>query len=172
MNKADIVSHCCDHVVEGVLLHLDRGVGDEDQRVERGPIRRQHVVDLRVHTLTALNRQHLINISKIDVHTHRRQHPPGILLIQLLDISPPDSVKQDLCFGPLRNSLFYIESFFYISLLNSAKGNIIFLSFFSRVFLALIQILNISSPDSAKENFNLHLFCGFISDSNIFIFLE
>ena len=92
MNKADIVSHCSDHVVEGVLFHLDRGVGDEDQRVERGPIRRQHVVDLRVHTLTLI-RQHHINISKIDVHTHRLQHPPGILLIQLLDISPPDSVK-------------------------------------------------------------------------------
>ena len=171
MNKADIVSHCSDHVVEGVLLHLDRGVGDEDQRVERGPIRRQHVVDLRVHTLTALNRQHHINISKIDVHTHRRQHPPGILLIQLLDISPPDSVKQDLCFGPLR-IFFILEVFLYFSAKLCKRKYNFFLSFFSRVFLALIQILNISSPDSAKENFNLHLFCGFTSDSNIFISLE
>ena len=59
MNKADIVSHCGDHVDEGVLFHLDRGVGDEDQRVERGPIRRQHVVDLRVHPSKLICQQHL-----------------------------------------------------------------------------------------------------------------
>ena len=62
MNKADIVSHCGDHVNEGVFLHLDRGVGDEDQRVDSGPIRRHHVVDLRVHPSQFICQQHLQSV--------------------------------------------------------------------------------------------------------------
>ena len=125
MNKSDIVSHGSDHVNEGVLLHLDRGVGDEDQRVQRRPIRRQHVVDLRVHA-SKITRQHLIycvenhsltsHLLCRDIFvsfyenwctsTHQPRHLLGILLILLLDISPPDSVKEDFSFEPLKYSLF------------------------------------------------------------------
>ena len=49
MDKANIVSHGADHVDQGVLLHLDRRVRDEDEGVEGGTISWQHVVDLWVH---------------------------------------------------------------------------------------------------------------------------
>ena len=50
VNKADIFCHGGDHVVQGVLLHLDGGVGHQDERVSCCSIRRQHVVYLWVHT--------------------------------------------------------------------------------------------------------------------------
>ena len=50
MDKANIVSHGADHVDQGVLLHLDRRVRDEDEGVEGGSICWQHVVDLWVHS--------------------------------------------------------------------------------------------------------------------------
>ena len=50
MDKANIVSHGADHVDQGVLLHLDRRVRDEDEGVEGGSISWQHVVDLWVHS--------------------------------------------------------------------------------------------------------------------------
>ena len=50
MDETDIVSHGGDHVHKGVLLHLDRGVRDQDVGILCRAIRRQHVVDLRVHS--------------------------------------------------------------------------------------------------------------------------
>ena len=50
MDEANIVSHGADHVDQGVLLHLDRRVRDEDEGVEGGTISWQHVVDLWVHS--------------------------------------------------------------------------------------------------------------------------
>ena len=49
VNKADVLRHGGNHVGQRVLLHLDRGVGHEDQGVNCCLIRRQHVVYLWVH---------------------------------------------------------------------------------------------------------------------------
>ena len=43
--------------------------------------------------------------------THQPQHLLGILWILLLDISPPDSVKQDFSFEPVKYSLLNFSSF-------------------------------------------------------------
>ena len=60
------------------------------------------------------------------IDTHRLEHPPGILWIQLLDISPPDSVKRNFSFGPFEQILSLPLKFLDISSLNSTKGNIHF----------------------------------------------
>ena len=78
MNKANVLGHGGDHVVQRVLLHLDGGVGHEDQRVNCCSIRGQHVVYLWVHpwTFYIIITTHLWYTSDSFSKLHNSQYMP------------------------------------------------------------------------------------------------